>query len=572
MRGEARYPDGQMTWALRITGTLLCLTFAQIQVFDTPLTCGPTAFSFTTTSRLLPTPGPSTTPDPSTSRQAPSLRGAARSTTASTASSSMTWVSTPTTTSPAGPWADGAQASQPPHEACPGRLGRPCTWHTSQAGVAAAVHPARGEQNCPLCSQAQMQKLHRTAQGKRALTLRLKQLLAIRSSCARELWARVEEHLGAEAVKEYQRRARTPGCALFLAPHPERRRGQSESSSRCVALPRLLCSADASVASNSTRGKQALKQLLALRSTDVLRLCGLFEEHLGSAALTYYKGRAGAEPRKTVQQQWKEELKLRHSVHPLPDQEGQRVWRERAREDGRMRDKKFGLAFSEQHSGRAWMSARGAALRVLGPRSLLVHVHRVPSAGASAVPPVQPRQEHPAPSSPEKMQTLRPGHRLQGARIPGPLRDLTATALWALCSCGEYGYRIHTDMTRLRWRPQSVQDQVACEARTDAESPGGMAVPSLTPSTDSTQDMERAHAILPSAPQLLGLPVLRGAARSVLGPDWLRTRQVGPTPAGPLPGNSATGDCFVAPPLPSGRPLRDFCAAGGWASGGARTQ
>ncbi|CAE7470961.1 PIF1, partial [Symbiodinium pilosum] len=336
------------------------------------------------------------------------------------------------------------------------RPGIPAPPRGLSGSTGAAVHLAH----------AQMQKLHRTAQGKRALTLRLKQLLAIRSSCARELWARVEEHLGAEAVKEYQRRARTPGCALFLAPHPERRRGQSESSSRCVALPRLLCSADASVASNSTRGKQALKQLLALRSTDVLRLCGLFEEHLGSAALTYYKGRAGAEPRKTVQQQWKEELKLRHSVHPLPDQEGQRVWRERAREDGRMRDKKFGLAFSEQHSGRAWMSARGAALRVLGPRSLLVHVHRVPSAGASAVPPVQPRQEHPAPSSPEKMQTLRPGHRLQGARIPGPLRDLTATALWALCSCGEYGYRIHTDMTRLRWRPQSVQDQVACEART----------------------------------------------------------------------------------------------------------
>ena len=116
-------------------------------------------------------------------------------------------------------------------------------------------------------------------------------------------------------------------------------------------------------------------------------------------------------------------------------------------------------------------------------------------------------------------------------------------------------------MTRLRWRPQTVQDQVA-----SLRSPGGVAVPSLAPSTDPSQDVERAHAILPSAPQLLGLPVLRGAARSVLGPDWSATRQVGPTPAGPLPENS------VAPPLPSGRPLRDVCAAGGWASGGARTQ
>ena len=179
MRGEARYPDGQMTWALRITGTLLCLTFTRIQVFDTPFTCGPTAFSFagsTTTSRLLPTPGPSTTPDPSTSRQAPSLRGAAHSTTSALASSSMAWASTPTTTSPAGPRDDGSQASQPvrrkpaaratrPHEACPGRLGLPCTWHSSQAGVAAAIQPARGEQHCPLCSQAHAEATpHRTGQ------------------------------------------------------------------------------------------------------------------------------------------------------------------------------------------------------------------------------------------------------------------------------------------------------------------------------------------------------------------------------------------------------------------------
>ena len=54
--------------------------------------------------------------------------------------------------------------------------------------------------------------------------------------------------------------------------------------------------------------------------------------------------------------------------------------------------------------------------------------------------------------------------------IPEPLRDLTAAALWALRPIeidvgayqrGEYGYRIHTDMTRLRWRPQSVRKQLA---------------------------------------------------------------------------------------------------------------
>ena len=175
MRGEARYPDGQMTWALRITGTLLCLVFARIHVFNTPFTCGLTGSSFagsTTTSRLLPTPGPSTTPDPSTSRQAPSLRGAAHSTTTSPASSSMAWVSTPTTTSPAGPRDDGSQASQPvrrkpaaratrPHEACPGRPGLPCTWHTSQAG-------GRGEQRCP-CAPKLRCRRYTAPQGGRGL-------------------------------------------------------------------------------------------------------------------------------------------------------------------------------------------------------------------------------------------------------------------------------------------------------------------------------------------------------------------------------------------------------------------
>ena len=227
----------------------------------------------------------------------------------------------------------------------------------------------------------------------------------------------------------------------------------------------------------TAHGKRALtlrlKQLLALRSTDVLQLWALVEEHLGSAALTYYQGRAGAAPRKTLQQQWKEELKLRHSVHPLPDQEGQRVWRERAREDGRMRDKKFGLAFSEQHSGRAWMSARARHFEFWAREAswfMCTDCHRL-----------EPRPFHQ--SSHDKNTQLRARqkkckHCARGIGykapviddIPGPLRDLTATALWALRPIeidvgeyrrGDYGYRIHTDMTRLRWRPQSVQDQVA---------------------------------------------------------------------------------------------------------------
>ncbi|CAE7399347.1 PIF1, partial [Symbiodinium pilosum] len=254
---------------------------------------------------------------------------------------------------------------------CQGRPGAPCSWHPTQNGAAAKVKPAHGVFRCPICSGAQMQALHQTAHGKRALTLRL-------------------------------------------------------------------------------------KQLLALRSTDVLQLWALVEEHLGSAALTYYQGRAGAAPRKTLQQQWKEELKLRHSVHPLPDQEGQRVWRERAREDGRMRDKKFGLAFSEQHSGRAWMSARARHFEFWAREAswfMCTDCHRL-----------EPRPFHQ--SSHDKNTQLRARqkkckHCARGIGykapviddIPGPLRDLTATALWALRPIeidvgeyrrGDYGYRIHT--------------------------------------------------------------------------------------------------------------------------------
>ena len=190
--------------------------------------------------------------------------------------------------------------------------------------------------------------------------------------------------------------------------------------------------------------------------------------HLGPVALTYYQARAGAAPRKTLRQQWTEDLKLRHCVHPLPDEVGQRVWRERAREDGRMREKKFGLAFSQEHS-----ECTGTALRVLGPRSLLVHVHGVSSAGASSI----PRSSHDK-NTQLKARQKKCKHCARGigykapsiSDIPEVLRALTANPLWALRPIeidvgeyrrGEHGYRIHTDMTRLRWRPQSVQDQVA---------------------------------------------------------------------------------------------------------------
>ena len=241
---------------------------------------------------------------------------------------------------------------------------------------------------CPLCSAAQMQALHRTPHGKRALTLRLKQLLALRATSAVQLWALVEEHLGTDA-------------------------------------------------------------------------------------LTYYQGRASAARGKSLQQQWNEDLKLRHSVHPLPDQEGQRVWRERAREDGRMREKKFGLAFSQEHSGRTWMSARARHFEFWAREAswfMCTECHRL-----------EPRPFHQ--SSHDKNTQLRARqkkckHCARGigykaptiSDIPEPLRDLTAAALWALRPIeidvgeyrrGDYGYRIHTDMTRLRWRPQSVQDQVA---------------------------------------------------------------------------------------------------------------
>ena len=153
-------------------------------------------------------------------------------------------------------------------------------WLSSQAGVAAAIQPARGEQHCPLCSQAQMQKLHRTAQGKRALTLRLKQLLATRSACAMDLWARVEEHLGAEAVQYYQRRVAPTTCqGRPDAPcswHPT----QSGAAAKVKPIQGVfrcpLCSAAQMQALHRTaRGKQALT--LRFRSTDVLQLWALVE-------------------------------------------------------------------------------------------------------------------------------------------------------------------------------------------------------------------------------------------------------------------------------------------------------
>ena len=259
---------------------------------------------------------------------------------------------------------------------------------------------------------------------------------------------------------------------MLLAPRQERRCRQSEAEPGRVSLPPLLCSTDASITSNSAW--QASPHLA-------------FQAAPGLPGYQHRPavGSGGGPPRhrrpdilpescqRSAQQQWKEELKLRHSVHPLPDQEGQRVWRERAREDGRTRDKKFGLAFSEQHSGRAWMSARARRFEFWAREAswfMCTECHRL-----------EPRPFHQ--SSHDKNTQLRARqkkckHCARGigykapviGDIPGVLRDLTANALWALRPIeidvgeyrrGDYGYRIHTDMTRLRWRPQSVQDQVA---------------------------------------------------------------------------------------------------------------
>ena len=231
----------------------------------------------------------------------------------------------------------------------------------------------------------------------------------------------------------------------------------------------------------TTRGKQALtlrlKQLLALRSSRAAELWGIVEGHLGPAALQYYQCRVGStgqgRVKKDLRQQWAEALQQRHSVHPLPDEGGRRVWRERAQEDRRMRDKKFGLGFSQEHAGRTWMSARARQFE-FWPREaswfMCTECHRL-----------EPRPFHQ--SSHEKNAQLRAlqkkcKHCARGvgyrapviSDTPEPLRDLTATALWALRPIeidvgeyrrGDYGYRIHTDMTRLRWRPQTVRDQIA---------------------------------------------------------------------------------------------------------------
>ena len=275
------------------------------------------------------------------------------------------------TSTRAGQRAEGSQPAQPavrrkpaarvgrPSESCLGRPDLPCIWHTSQAG--AAARPAAGKQRCPLCSQTQMQALHRTTRGKGALALRLKQLLALRSCRAAELWALVEDHLGAEAALYYRCRSASATCLgradapCSWHPRQERRCCQSEAEPGRVSLPPLLCSTDAAITSNSAWQARPHLAFQAAPGPPGYQ----HRPALGSGRGPPRHRRPDILPescQRSAQEDFK--LKLRHSVHPLPDQEGQRVWRERAREDGRMRDKKFGLAFSEQHSGRAWMSAR----------------------------------------------------------------------------------------------------------------------------------------------------------------------------------------------------------------------
>ena len=361
---------------------------------------------------------------------------------------------------------------------CPGRPGAPCTWHTHQAGAAAGLQ--RGQHRCPLCCQAHMQALHGTTKGKHTLATRLKQLLALRSTSAPDLWSLVAKHLGAEARQYYERRLAPATCPGRPGAPCTWHTTQAGAAAKVKPLTGEfycpLCSHTHMQALHGTaRGKGAialrLSQLLALQPQHAADVWACVEANLGQEGGAYYQARTRA--REPLPGQWAEALQRRYSVHPLPDEEGRRLWRERARADARKRDKKFGLAFSAEHSGRAWMSARARQFEFWSMHAswfMCTECHRL-----------EPRPFHQ--SSHEKNAQLRAvqkkckhcahgiGYRAPTITdIPEPLRDLTAAALWALRPIeidvgayqrGEYGYRIHTDMTRLRWRPQSVRKQLA---------------------------------------------------------------------------------------------------------------
>ena len=109
--------------------------------------------------------------------------------------------------------------------------------------------------------------------------------------------------------------------------------------------------------------------------------------------------------------------------------------------------------------------------------------------------------------------------------------------MWGSTAAGTTAYRIHTDMTRLRWRPQSVQDQVASlrgeDRRLASEAWRFLRSRPLPTPLRTWKEHTQFFRLHPSYSAYLSFVAQHDLFLAQAGPQPDKSA---PTPAGPLPG------------------------------------
>ena len=246
---------------------------------------------------------------------------------------------------------------------------------------------------------------------------------------------------------------------------------------------------------NAGRKDLAEKVLQRLPEKDQQEIQKALQRPSRAAAEVQARAAAHAEEQRN---KWKMLLEHRQSVTDKGTEEEAQQYRKKKADDARRLRSKFGPWLEAQEEDDSWRSSLATRFEQWCRKhswAMCEECHRLEK---------QPvREKHitgkkPAADTVKKCQHCKAGvgyPTVQHRDIPEPLRNMSDSVLWALrplepdvgqVACAKHGYRVHTDMIRFWWRPDTVWQQIL---QLEAEEERNAAVAAhqfLTASEDSS--------------------------------------------------------------------------------------
>ena len=170
---------------------------------------------------------------------------------------------------------------------------------------------------------------------------------------------------------------------------------------------------------------------------------------------------------------WESLVRVRKQISAEPSEKDSKRYREQARDDKRRAQKKFAPVYeARQEEDESWRSSTATAFERwchIGSWLQCETCHRLEKRPLGEVDIGGRRQK----ATVKKCRYCKDkiGYpTVQKSDIPEPLQGMSKEVLWALrplepftgrWAQAQHGYRIHTDMIRFWWRPQTVREQIS---------------------------------------------------------------------------------------------------------------